>query len=526
MQHTQTAPQTFIAAAANATHRLFAGAAVAIRALHGASAERMRLGLEHLRRVRKPQALPAPEPTYEMRVQDLIDAYADPALHPDIERIARAIASKAYRNGYCYATQEKIAAWTGIARSTLQLRLHEMERLHLSHVERRLKTSSITLLADGTLDALRLKKINKIKVRERTAPYVVRTFTAPTTTNPHETDIRFSQNLDSWPKNTTCSQQSKSSNKSEYRSRTVVSTNSSQIESLSRESKQVNKRANESKKKKTEKMPIESSENVKNSGTDNEVKPHKKPVTKNIKAEQTAVQNNNETQKETAAKTINAERTTPQNGKEEKKKAVAPSVSSHPEHIAAAALLIAEGVTPARARSFAAIFEPEHIERTIAVGLHRTKNNPPAYLLRLIQDDAASKRIVPGSEADQVRQRERSGALRGRIGPVKAPEAQDPVPSAVSSVQPKQRALEAICGTFSGWSEPPPEVMDPLDALSPEDRDRYARRAREEVLRAKPWLGEGARTSNGPLMQAMIREQLRAMLATTEAPASRGAPSG
>ena len=212
----QTAPTQFIAAAANATHRLFAVAAVAIGALHDASAERMRLGLEHLRRVRKPQAPPAP-PTHEMRVADLIDAYADPALHPDIERIARAIASKAYRNGYCYATQEKIAAWTGIARSTLQLRLHEMERLHLSHVERRLKTSSITLLADGTLDALRLKKINKIKVRERTAPYVVRTFTAPATTNPHETDIRSRQKVDSWPKNTTCSQQSKSSNKSEYR---------------------------------------------------------------------------------------------------------------------------------------------------------------------------------------------------------------------------------------------------------------------------------------------------------------------
>ena len=162
-------------------------------------------------------------------------------------------------------------------------------------------------------------------------------------------------------------------------------------------SKQVNNQANESKKTKTEKIPIESSENVEISVTDNETKPQKKPVTKNKKAEQAAVQNDNEKQKETAAISRKTEHTAPQNGKEEKKKAVTPSVSPHPEHTAAAAVLIAEGVTPARARSFAAIFEPEHIERNVALGLHRTKNNPPAYLLRLIQDDAASKRIVPGS---------------------------------------------------------------------------------------------------------------------------------
>ena len=51
-----------------------------------------------------------------------------------------------------------------------------MERRKLIHVQRRLSTSSITLLADGTLDALRLKKINKIKVRERVSPCVISDF--------------------------------------------------------------------------------------------------------------------------------------------------------------------------------------------------------------------------------------------------------------------------------------------------------------------------------------------------------------
>jgi hypothetical protein len=290
-------------------------------------------------------------------------------------------------------------------------------------------------------------------------------------------------------------------------------------------SNQVNKQTNASLKAKLEKAPVKSIENVKMSVTNNETKPQEKPVTKNIKAEQTAVQNDNEKQKKAAAKAINAERTTPQNGKKEKKRAVTPSVLSHPQHTTAAALLIAEGVTPARARSFAAIFELEHIERNVALGLHRTKNNPPAYLLRLIQDDAASKRIVPGSEADQVRQRERSGALRGRISPVQAREAREPVPGAVSPSQVKQCASKAMYGTFSGVSEPPGGVEDPLEALPPEERDRYARRAREEVLRANAWLGATARESN-PIMQAMIRKQLRAMLGTREAAVPPGAHAG
>jgi hypothetical protein len=524
----QTAPTTFIAAAANATHRLFVGAANVIKraVFQDGSRERMQLAVAHLQTCTK-QAPPSLPPR-DARVEDLIDAYAAPGLPSGYEILARAIARWGYRRGYCYASQETLARWTGMSESTVQRLIGGMEQDGFLQRERRPGTSSIIILADGTLDALRLKKMRGITTRERTHPYVVRLFSAPEPENTDDIKVSARPKSRFGSQNTSCSQQSISSTKPDNGSQSVVSTTSSQTEAISRArmSKQVNKQATTLPKVKSEKNPVKSSENINVSEKKDAIKPHEEPVTKNIKAEQIAVQNDSEKQKETAAKAINTEHTAPKNGKEEKKKAVTPSVSSHPEHTAAATLLIAEGVTPARARSFAAIFEPERIERNIALGLHRTKNNPPAYLLRLIQDDAASKRIVPGSEADQVRQRERSGALRGRIGPVKALEAREPVPSAVSPAQPKQRASEAICGTFSGSSESPGGVEDPLEALSPEDRDGYARRAREEVLRANAWLGASARDSHGPLMQAMIRTQLRAMLATPKAPASRGAPSG
>jgi hypothetical protein len=249
---------------------------------------------------------------------------------------------------------------------------------------------------------------------------------------------------------------------------------------------------------------VQSKENVHVSEIDNATKPQGKAAAISRKSEHTA----------------------PENGKEKEEKAVAPSVSSHQSLPKAAAMLVAEGVTPKRAQEFAQLFDCDQIERNVALGLHCGKKNPPGYLLALIRDDPASRRVVPGSEADQVRRRERPAARRERNGPVQALEARGPVPSAVSPPQPKSRASEALCGTFSGVWEPVTGVEDPLEALPPEDRDRYTQRAREEVLRAKPWLGASVYECNGPLMQAMIRTQLRAMLATTKAPASRGAPSG
>ena len=488
MLQPQTAPTTFLAAALNAAHRAIAGAATAIKgAFQEDEGGRMRLGLEHLRRVRTPQA--PPEPTYEMRVADLIDAYANPALHSDVERIARAMTSRAYKSGYCYATQETIARWTRIPRATLQLRLHEMERLHLIRVQRRPGTSSITLFADGTLDALRLKKINKIKIRERVAPYVARTFTAPAATNPHETEIRRGQNVDSWPKNTTCSQQTLS------RTKPIISAKSLP---------QVPPEAILPARTHT-KPPVKASETQKTPPKRQAPKPQAKPP----------------------AVPVAEKSTTRQNGNEGTGEAVAPSASSHPEPSATAvAMLIAEGVTPARARSFAPLFESERIARTIALSLHRTKKNPPAYLLRLIQDDAAAKHIAPGSEADQTRQRECPGVARGRIGPENAREARKPVKADISPPRRWSRGPGAISGTFSGVSEPPAVFEDPLQALPPEERAFYARRAREEVFRATPWLGASARERNGPFMQAMIRKQLRVILAAADAPTSRGAPAG
>jgi hypothetical protein len=484
----QTAPKTFLASAFNAAHRAVLSAASAIKETFlETPRERMRLGLEHLRRIRTSQ--PLAEPTHEMRVADLIDAYADPALHPDIERIARAMTSRAYKSGHCYATQETIARWTRIPRATLQLRLHEMERLHLMRVQRRPGTSSITIFADGTLDALRLKKINKIKVRERIAPYVARTCTAPAATNPHETGIRRDQNVDSWPKNTMCSQKTLS------RTNPVISAKS---------------------------LPHVKPEVILPART------RTKPPVKAVERQKTPPkQQAPKPQTMLPALHVAAKPTTRQNGNEGTGKAVPPSASSHPKPSAAAvAMLIAEGVTPARARCFASLFEPERIARTIALDLHRAKNSPPGYLLRLIQDDAAAKRIAPGSEADRVRQRERPGVARGRIGPEDARETREPVNADISPPRPPSRGSGAISGTFSGASEPPAAFEDSLRALPPEDRAFYARRAREEVFRATPWLGASARERNGPMMQAMIRKQLRVMLAVADTPTSRGAPAG
>jgi len=521
----QTAPTTFLAAAVNAAHRVFTDTATAIKGVFQEnSAERLRFGLEHLRRVRKPEA----EPTYEMRLADLIDAYADPTLHPDIERIARAMTRWAYKDGYCYATQEKIAGWTGLSVQTLQLRLYEMERRKLIMVKRRPGTSSITLFADTTLDALRLKKINKIKVRERTAPYVTRTFSAPEPKNTDEIKEKTDQKIDSWSKTTTWSPQSISSTTLHTGSRSVVSTTSSKTSSISRA--RISKRASKAPLAKSEKIHaqgdenhVQSSENTNVSGINNAAKPHKKSASTTLKTEHVSGENGNKKQEKAAVISRKTEYTAPQNGKEGEKKAVAPSVSSHPEPTTAAALLIAEGVTPKRAGEFAQVFDYAQIERNVALGLHRGKKNPPGYLLTLIRDDPASRRIAPGSEADQVR---RPAVRREQNSPVRALEAREPVPHAVLPSQPKPRASEAIYGALSGAAEPAGVVVeDPLEALSPEDRDRYTQRAREEVLRANAWLGASPRESN-PIMQAMIRTQLRAMLATPEASASRGAPSG
>jgi hypothetical protein len=519
LYQTQTAPTTILAAAANAAHRVFAGAAVAIGALQDASTERMRLGLEHLRRVRKPKA----PPTHEERVADLLDAYADPTLHPDIERIVRMIARRAYKNGLCYATQETIAMWTGLPKSTVQLRFEQMEHLKLIHVERRPATSSITILADGTLDALRLKKINKIKARKRTAPDIIRTFSTPTPEELDKISIRSREKVDSWSKNTSCSnpriatqysgKDARGQNRVPSSGISATSSSKATPEIISREEKE-------------EKTPGKIKKNTKS----NEEKQGKTPreilATPQKKEQITKKTTKKKSTQTPVVKSVTPPQATPLNGNEEEEKSVPISVSSRQEQANnTAQLLIDEGVTHNRAKEFAHLFDYERVRRTIDLDLHRTKKNPPGYLLRLIQDDAASKRIVPGSEADQVRQRERGAALRGRIAPVKAAQAREPVRSTVSPQQPKSRASEGICGTFPAVSELTPEVKDPLEALSPEDRERYTQRARAEVLRANSWLGASPSESN-PLMQAMIRTQLRAILATTEAPGSQGAPSG
>ena len=105
-----------------------------------------------------------------------------------------------------------------------------------------------------------------------------------------------------------------------------------------------------------------------------------------------------------------------------------------------------------------------------------------------------------------------------QIAPAEAAEAREPVAPKVSSSEPPSRASEAVYGTFSGVSEPPAGGEDPLETLPPEERAFYAARAREEVLRANPWLGTAARERNGPMLQTLIRKQLRGMLAEGVSP--------
>jgi hypothetical protein len=481
-------------------------------------------------------------------------------------RILRIISSTYYADGCCYAKQETLARAVDCAKSTLQLELDELEALKIIHVTPRKGTSNVTVLADGVREALRFQRIENRRralARRGVAPLASKSTDASLPMPPkppraiaaasgsvdpssgfrahseqkkrakngvknapkNESDlVVFSANR---PETTTWSEHSTS------RTTLVISDKShtdvkTEIISCVREGEQASKTSEVKSEKiyaEKDENHVKSSENVEKRVIHNATKPQEKPAPISLEVEHTAPQNGNEEGGKAAAVCRKAERTAPKNGKEGEEKAVTSSFLPHLKSPKAAALLVAEGVTPKRAMDFAQVFECEQIERNIALGLHHGKKNPPGYLLTLVRDDPAGRRIVPGSEADQVRQRERSGALRGRNGPVKALEAREPVPVAVSPTQAKQRASEAICGAFTGVSEPPGKVEDPLEALPPEDRDRYTQRAREEVLRANAWLGPSPRESN-PIMQAMIRTQLRAMLATPETQASRGAPSG
>jgi hypothetical protein len=145
------------------------------------SAEGVRLELEPLRQVvREHQASP-PLPAREPEVEDLIDAYADPTLHPDIERIARMVTWRAYATGLCFASwTKKLAGWLKMEEGVLEAHLAEMEREELIRITPRgAGATPVIQFADGTLDALRIKKMRGITRQERTHPRVVRTFSLP-----------------------------------------------------------------------------------------------------------------------------------------------------------------------------------------------------------------------------------------------------------------------------------------------------------------------------------------------------------
>ena len=428
------------------------------------SAERLQLVLEHLQALK----LADHEPSHTAQVADLIDAYADPKLHPDIERIARMMTSRAYKQGRCHATQEKISSWTGIPKATLQLRLNEMERLELIQVQRRPGTSSITLFADGTLDALRLKKINKIKTRERINPRLKRTFTDPNAANTHGSSDFTPVLADSWPKNTTCSN-------TQIASQSVVKNQTVPLVFLSNHSSSSRARVEKTPGNRNEVIFEEKKSTEKNT---------EKPVVQSLTGKYTTFQTVKEKERTPIAKGIPSHSTTQQN---------------------ATKLLAAQGVTPARAVAFARLYDHERIEQNIRLGLHLDKKNPPAYLLRLIQDDAAARRISPTSEAARIREQERPTVYRSRSEALTI----QPPPQVTSSL-PKtpEKALPKA-------SEPPNPIEEYLTSLVPQDCARYEQRAREKVLRANAWLGENPSSSN-PMVQILIRKQLEQMRASAQ----------
>lgn len=449
-------PQTLLETILHAMQQVVADATGAVMgAFQEGSPERMQLALEHLRK-----ALPRPTdagPTRGAQAQDLLDAYADPSLHPDIERIARVMTSKAYKNGHCYASQEKIARWTRLPKSTLQLRLHEMERLELIRVERRPGTSSITLFADGTLDALRLKKINKIGTRERINPLVTRTFTTPTLQNVDDQAACVTPLVNSWPKNTSCSE-----NHSTPISLDIKPDHSTHSD-------------------------------------------REKPVGKSFHAHDVNKFTNENEQKRLVQKGQSHESITLRKLKEEKEKPTSITISKRSPLTASQQqsqkILIEQGVSCGPARSFALLFDHDHIARTIALGIHCEKRNPPAYLLQLIRDDAVSKHIVPDSEADLARRRERPPTLYGRYEPI--------IPAITIANTPKKPIpcpIEHVVLSIEAT-----EADQCFAALTVSEKAIYQQCARQEVLRANPWLGDGVQ-STGPLMEAMIRRQLRIML--------------
>jgi DNA-binding MarR family transcriptional regulator len=142
--------------------------------------------------------------------------------------------------------------------------------------------------------------------------------------------------------------------------------------------------------------------------------------------------------------------------------------------------LIAEGVTPPRARSFADLFEPQRILRNIRIGLHRAKQNPAGYLITAIQHDYAANRIQPGSEAERVRNRERPG---GRVVPAET----------IASASSPQRTSE------------PQIVVDDVpqhySELTTEQQSAYESQAQESLLST---IG-GIVNRQGVIFGAMVR---------------------
>ena len=80
------------------------------------------------------------------------------------ERVLRTIASKFYQQGCCYAKHETLAKAIKCAKSTLQTTLDELEARGLIAVTRRERTSNITILTQGVIEALKFLRIQRRRI--------------------------------------------------------------------------------------------------------------------------------------------------------------------------------------------------------------------------------------------------------------------------------------------------------------------------------------------------------------------------
>jgi len=151
-----------------------------------------------------------------------------------------------------------------------------------------------------------------------------------------------------------------------------------------------------------------------------------------------------------------------------------------------ATILTEEGITPARARQLAHLFDADRIERNVQLGLHRSATNPGGYLSFIIQHDVAAQSNPPSSEAALVRKRE---CYSNR------PASPSDHETFAASKQPAIKPEEPMMLD---------EITQKFEALALEEQRLYESVALQDLTTRLPWISEDA-TKGRLSTVAMIR---------------------